>query len=142
MALPDHQEESIQPSLLNVTPEFIAGFLAERYTVGLDEGWDIAKGQIKAKLQSEIGSMEKKKHHADSVSKVTFNTAYSKVTYKYVLAPIWIANFKFKEKLYNIVINGQTGQVKGEAPVSPLKVTIAIIIAIIVLIILFNLFSN
>ena len=77
--------------------------------------------------------MEKKKHHADSVSKVTFNTAYSKVTYKYVLAPIWIANFKFKEKLYNIVVNGQTGQIRGEAPVSPLKVAIAIIIAIIVI---------
>ena len=128
--------------LRKYSPEFIAGFLAERYTVGLDEGWEIAKGQIKVKLQSEIGSMEKKKHHADSVSKVTFNTAYSKVTYKYVLAPIWIANFKFKEKLYNIVINGQTGQIKGEAPVSPLKVAIAIIIAIVVLLILFGLFNN
>ena len=128
--------------LRKYSPEFIAGFLAERYTVGLDEGWDIAKTQIKAKLQNEIGSMERKKHHADRVSKVTFNTAYSKVTYKYVLAPIWIANFKFKEKIYNIVVNGQTGQIKGEAPVSPLKVVIAIIIAIIVLIILFNIFGN
>ena len=128
--------------LRKYSPEFIAGFLAERYTVGLDEGWDIAKTQIKAKLQNEIGSMERKRHHADRVSKVTFNTAYSKVTYKYVLAPIWIANFKFKEKIYNIVVNGQTGQIKGEAPVSPLKVVIAIIIAIIVLIILFNIFGN
>ena len=119
--------------LRKYSPEFIAGFLAERYTVGLDEGWDIAKTQIKAKLQNEIGSMERKRHHADRVSKVTFNTAYSKVTYKYVLAPIWIANFKFKEKLYNIVVNGQTGQIRGEAPVSPLKVAIAIIIAIIVI---------
>jgi hypothetical protein len=128
--------------LRKYSPEFIAGFLAERYTVGLDEGWDIAKEQIKVKLHSEIGSMEKKRHHADSVSKVTFNTAYSKVTYKYVLAPIWIANFKFKEKLFNIVINGQTGQVKGEAPVSPLKVFIAILIAIAVFCLIAFLLSN
>ena len=128
--------------LRKYSPEFIAGFLAERYTVGLDEGWDIAKNQIKAKLNSEISSMEKKKHNADSVSKLTFNTAYSKVTYKYVLAPIWIANFKFKEKIYNIVVNGQTGQIKGEAPVSPAKVAIAIAIAIAVLIILYLLFNN
>ena len=86
--------------------------------------------------------MEKKKHNADSVSKLTFSTAYSKVTYKYVLAPIWIANFKFKEKVYNIVVNGQTGQIKGEAPVSPAKVAIAIAIAIAVLILLFVLFNN
>ena len=108
----------------------------------LPEGWDIAKGQIKDKLKSEISSMEKKKRKADSVSKITFNTAYSKVTYKYVLAPIWIANFKFKEKLYNIVINGQTGQIKGEAPVSPIKVAVAIILAIIALIVVFCLLNN
>ncbi|MBR3461048.1 MAG: TFIIB-type zinc ribbon-containing protein [Clostridiales bacterium] len=128
--------------LRKYSPEFIAGFLAERYTVGLDEGWDIAKTQIKAKLQNEIGSMERKKHHADRVSKVTFNTAYSKVTYKYVLAPIWIANFKFKEKIYNIVVNGQTGQIKGEAPVSPLKVIIAIILAILAIMIVCALLNN
>ena len=69
-------------------------------------------------------------------------TVYQRLLFKYVLAPIWIANFKFKEKIYNIVVNGQTGQIKGEAPVSPLKVVIAIIIAIIVLIILFNIFGN
>ena len=128
--------------LRKYSPEFIAGFLAERYTVGLDEGWDIAKEQIKVKLQNEIGNMEKKRHHADTVSKVIFNTAYSRVTFKYVLAPIWIANFKFKEKLFNIVINGQTGQVRGEAPVSPLKVFIAILIAIAVFALIAFLLSN
>ena len=86
--------------------------------------------------------MEKKKRKADSVSKLTFNTAYSKVTYKYVLAPIWIANFKFKEKVYNIVINGQTGQIRGEAPVSPAKVAIAIGIAVAVLIVLWFLLTR
>ena len=128
--------------LRKYSPEFIAGFLAERYTVGLDEGWDIAKGQIKSKIDSEIRSMEKKKRKADSVSKLTFNTAYSKVTYKYVLAPIWIANFKFKDKVYNIVVNGQTGQIRGEAPVSPAKVAIAIAIAIAVIGILCWFLSN
>ena len=128
--------------LRKYSPEFIAGFLAERYTIGLDEGWDIAKEQIKIKLKNEIGSMEKKRHHADSVSKVTFNTAYSKVTYKYVLAPIWIPNFKFKEKVYNIVVNGQNGQIRGEAPVSPIKVIIAIILAILAIMIVCALLNN
>ena len=127
--------------LRKYSPEFIAGFLAERYTVGLDEGWDIAKTQIKRTLDSEISSMEKKKRGADRVDKLNFNTAYSKVTYKYVLAPIWIANFKFKEKVYNIVINGQTGQIKGEAPVSPLKVAVAIILAIIAIIVVYALLN-
>ncbi|MCR4688062.1 MAG: hypothetical protein K5745_00770 [Saccharofermentans sp.] len=128
--------------LRKYSPEFIAGFLAERYTVGLDEGWETAKEQIKDKLRSEIGSRERSMHHADRVDKLSFTTSYANVTFKYILAPIWIANFKFKNKLYNIVVNGQTGKISGSAPISPIKVAIAIAIAIVVLIILFNLFGN
>lgn len=128
--------------LRKYSPEFIAGFLAERYTVGLDEGWNIAKGQIKNTLENEISSMEKKKRKADSVSKLTFNTSYAKVTYKYILAPIWIANFKFKDKLYNIVVNGQNGQIRGEAPVSPIKVILTILAIIAVIVILAMIFNS
>lgn len=128
--------------LRKYSPEFIAGFLAERYTVGLDEGWNIAKGQIKETLENEISSMEKKKRKADSVSKLTFNTSYAKVTYKYILAPIWIANFKFKDKLYNIVVNGQNGQIRGEAPVSPIKVILTILAIIAVIVILAMIFNS
>jgi DNA-directed RNA polymerase subunit RPC12/RpoP len=128
--------------LRKYSPEFIAGFLAERYTVGLDEGWETAKDQIRKKLKSEIGQMEKKKRRADSISKVDFATSYANVTFKYVLAPIWIANFKFKDKVYNLVVNGQTGKISGKSPISPIKVAIAIIIAIIVLVVLFNLMGN
>jgi len=128
--------------LRKYSPEFIAGFLAERYTVGLDEGWNIAKGQIKDTLENEISSMEKKKRKADSVSKLTFNTSYAKVTYKYILAPIWIANFKFKDKLYNIVVNGQNGQIRGEAPVSPIKVILTILVIIAVIVILAMIFNS
>lgn len=128
--------------LRKYSPEFIAGFLAERYTVGLDEGWNIAKGQIKDTLENEISSMEKKKRKADSVSKLTFNTSYAKVTYKYILAPIWIANFKFKDKLYNIVVNGQNGQIRGEAPVSPIKVILTILAVIAVIVILAMIFNS
>ena len=128
--------------LRNYDPQFVAGFTAERYSVGLDEGWETAKDQIRKKLKSEIGQMEKKKRRADSISKVDFATSYANVTFKYVLAPIWIANFKFKDKVYNLVVNGQTGKISGKSPISPIKVAIAIIIAIIVLVVLFNLMGN
>ena len=126
--------------LQSYDPQFVAGFTAERYSVGLDEGWETAKEQIRKKLKSEIGQMEKKKRRADSISKVDFATSYANVTFKYILAPIWIANFKFKDKVYNIVVNGQTGKIAGKSPVSPFKVAIAI--AIVVAIIALFLYLN
>ena len=82
------------------------------------------------------------KRRADSISKVDFATSYANVTFKYILAPIWIANFKFKDKVYNIVVNGQTGKISGKSPISALKVILAIIITIIVLIVLYSLLNN
>ncbi len=124
------------------SPEFIAGFLAERYTVGLDDGWQIAKGQIKNTLKYEIGQYEKRKEHADTVEKVNFNTDFAKVTFKYVLAPIWIANYKFNGQVYNFVVNGQTGKIAGKSPISVPKVILTIALAILAIIVAYYLFSN
>ena len=55
-----------------------------------------------------------------------FSTLYSKVTYKYLLVPVWMSSFKYKDKLYQFVVNGQTGKVGGKAPTSVWKVLLAI----------------
>ena len=124
------------------SPEFIAGFLAERYTVGLDDGWQLAKNQIKNTLRGEIGQYEKQRQHADTVDSVNFNTDFSKVTFKYVLAPIWIANYRFNNEVYNFVVNGQTGKIAGKSPISIPKVILAIVLAIIAIIVIYNLCCN
>ena len=126
--------------LRTYSPEFIAGFAAERYTVGLDEGWDLAKQQITPKLRRNIGNQIRKKYRPDRVDSLKISTAFDKITFKYILAPIWIANFQFNNKTYSLAVNGQNGKISGNAPVSPIKViiTIAIIIAIIAIFMYLN----
>lgn len=119
------------------SPEFIAGFMAERYTVGLDDGWQVAKDQIKNKLRGEIGEYEKRKELADRIDKVDFNTDFAKVTFKYVLAPIWIANYRFNDQVFNFVVNGQTGKIAGKSPVSVPKVILTIAAIIIAFILIY-----
>ena len=46
-----------------------------------------------------------------------------------VLVPVWIMAYRYRDKLYRFLINGQTGQAWGEAPISWIKVTIAMLIA-------------
>ncbi|MCQ2531191.1 MAG: TFIIB-type zinc ribbon-containing protein [Saccharofermentans sp.] len=125
--------------LRTYSPEFVAGFAAERYTLGLDDGWKEAKVKIQSQLKSNLGSKLRKQYRADKVGQIFLSTNYDKITFKYVLAPIWIANFKFKDKSYNIAVNGQTGRISGQAPISPIKVAIAIIIAIAVIALFFYL---
>ena len=124
------------------TPEVVAGFAAERYSVGLDEGWDIAKKGINSRLQSNIKSSIKKKTNADRVDRLQFSTMYDNITFKYLLAPIWLASFKYKDQIYNIVINGQTGKVAGKSPISAIKVIIFILICIAIFAVVMYFLNN
>ncbi len=119
--------------LRDYDPQFIAGFAAERYSVGLDDGWKEAQVSIKKKLESHIRDNVRARYRADRVKNVQLATSYDNITFKYLLAPIWISNFKFNGTIYNFVVNGQTGRIAGKSPVSALRVAVAIIIAIIVL---------
>ncbi|MCR4730086.1 MAG: hypothetical protein K5881_04070 [Saccharofermentans sp.] len=39
----------------------------------------------------------------------------------YALLPIWFLSYKYRNKYYYFAMNGQTGEVAGEVPVSPVK---------------------
>ena len=111
-------------------PKYLAGFVAERYSIGLKEGWEIAQTSIHQKLRSSIDNYIKSEWRCDRTSSVRFSTIYSNITYKYLLVPAWISSFKYKDKTYQFAVNGQTGKVGGKAPVSALRVIIAVLIGI------------
>ena len=128
--------------LRDYDPQFIAGFAAERYSLGLDDGWNVAQRQIREKLEQHIRENVRARYKADRVKDVKLATSYDKITFKYLLAPIWISNFKFNGTIYNFVVNGQTGRIAGKSPVSALRVIIAIILAIVAFGILFYIFNQ
>lgn len=123
-------------------PEYIAGFISERYSVGLDDSWEMAQHDIKRILESGIASEVKSAHFTSHVRNISFNTAYSNVKFKYLLLPIWISSFKYKGKIYNFMVNGQTGKVGGKTPISPIRVGIAVVIGIALLVLAWKLFSS
>ncbi len=123
-------------------PEYIAGFLSERYTKGLKDGWETAKGSIAYTLENEISNSIRSEYRADKVDSYRANTGYRNVTYKYLLLPIWISSFRYRDKVYHFMVNGQTGKVGGKAPISPWRVLIAILIAAALLLGLYALFSG
>lgn len=104
------------------SPQVMAGFIAERYSLGLKEGWEKAQNTIQSKLRNEITQYARSHWSADRVSSVKFSTHYSDITYKYLLVPVWISSFKYKDKVYQFAVNGQTGKVGGKAPVSAMRV--------------------
>ncbi len=120
-------------SNVSYKPEYIAGFVAERYSVGLKAAWEKAKGFIKKYLTRRIEYTIKENNNADKVGNLVTNTVFYNVTYKYLMLPIWISSFQYKGKTYQFLVNGQTGKVGGKTPISPLRVAIAIFLGVIVI---------
>lgn len=112
-------------------PQYVSGFISERYSIGLEDGWKIAQQEIHNHLVSQVEMQVRLQHGADIVSSVQLSTTHDAIKYKYIMLPIWLSSFHFKEKLYRFMVNGQTGKVGGEAPISPLRVTIAVILVAI-----------
>lgn len=105
-------------ALVPFNEKYLAGFDSEEYTVGLDNGFELAKVKmnhvIRQDIHRDIGG--------DQQQITSMQTQYSDTSYKNVLFPLWTAQFKWKEKTYNYAINGQTGKVSGERPYSWLKI--------------------
>lgn len=120
-------------------PEYIAGFVAERYSLGLKDAWSVAIRSIKEKLNRHISDKIKSEKRADRVRSLQMDTSFDDITYKYLLLPIWVSNFKYNDQVFQFMVNGQTGKVAGKTPISIPKVIITVVGIIAIIAILYYL---
>ena len=119
-------------STVPYTPEYMAGYYAERYSTTLNYGWESAQKNIEERLKSEIKDDERN-YQKGSVSchNLDFTTEYSDIKYRYIIAPVYLASFTFKGKKYAVAINGKTGEVACDPP-STLRVRFILFVALFV----------
>ena len=108
-------------------PDFLAGFAAEGYQVGLEEGFTQARARmdlvIDQDIRADIGGDQQRITSKDPV--------ISDVTFKHVLLPVWMAAYRYRDRGFRFVVNGQTGRVQGERPWSRAKIALAVIAALV-----------
>lgn len=114
-------------------PDFLSGFRTERYSVNLRAGYKIAKELMEPKIfqliRQDIGGDDQRVHSK--------RTRYSAVTFKPLLLPLWIAAYRYRDKTYQILVNGRTGRVAGYRPWSAWKIArfVALILLVVAIII-------
>ena len=109
-------------------PRPLAGFAAEHVQLPLEQGFQWARQRmdevIRARVQAEIGG--------DLQQILTLHTRHADVTFKTLLLPVWANAFRYGGRTYRILVNGQTGQVRGDRPWSWIKIALAVIAAVII----------
>ena len=104
-------------------PEILAGMGAENYQTDMLEAWPEAKSRIDEAIYDACSRRIPGNTHRN----LTVSSHYSNKTYKLCLLPIWIANYRFRGKIYRYLVNGHSGTVHGEAPLSWPKVVGALL---------------
>ena len=61
------------------------------------------------------------------------SSSFSHINTDLCLLPIYLWSYRYRDKLYRFMVNGQTGRVQGEAPISWWKVALAVLIVLILL---------
>jgi hypothetical protein len=114
-------------------PEYLSGWMAEEYKVGPQEGWQRGQRAITTREYQACDAQVPGDEHRN----LNVSTRLDKVTWKHVLLPVWIAAYRYNGKTWRFMVNGETGKVSGEAPISWNKVIglLAFIAAVIFLIV-------
>lgn len=124
--------------LVPYQPDYLAGWLAEVYVVDLNHGWGLAQGIMETQQRQRCS------HDVpgDTQRGLSVENAFSRVTFKHVLLPIWVAAYRYQGKSYQFLVNGQTGEIVGKAPYSVWKILFAVIAVVGVIVALVVVFGE
>ncbi len=115
----DDLMESIEPFDLSQAVDFqtayLSGYLADRYDVNAEQSKDRANTRIK-KSTEEAFADTARGFTTVLPERTEIQLKNGKV--RYALYPVWLLNCKWEDKNYTFAMNGQTGKLVGDLPMS------------------------
>lgn len=104
--------------LVPYAPQYLAGWRAEAYAVDLQNAHNLGRQKMASQQEARCA----RDIPGDTHRGLVVNNRFSRETFKHVLLPVWIAAYRYNDKPYRFLVNGQTGEVTGEAPYSFWKI--------------------
>lgn len=98
--------------------DFIKGYNVAYYNQNINQAEEVAKKDMLDDIDRQI------RRKYSSIESLTINPTYSNLEYNYTLLPTYFVTYKYKDKSYINIMNGQTGKVSGKVPRSGFKITL------------------
>lgn len=137
--LPQQTIQKVYPYLLenvvNYEPRVMLGWESEVYKIDPQEGFSVAKKMVDDRIESACADLLSD----DTYRNLDVQTEYRDQTFKHLVLPLWICAYQYNGKTYQFLINGQTGSISGNRPVSIWKIILAVLAFIGLVILLSNL---
>lgn len=137
-ALVGHFKTFDTKELVPYSAGFLAGWRAEEYAIDSKAGFELAKTEMAREQEGRCASDVP----GDTHRSLSVDNSFSQVTFKHVLLPVWIAAYRYRNKVYRFLVNGQTGEVVGKAPWSILKITLFVVTLVALACVLYYFFGK
>jgi hypothetical protein len=121
--MPDDYMDSIEPfdyrELRPFSTAYLPGFLADKYDVTVEQSHERADLRCTNTMESVVRETVTGYSSCVNISK---KISLKRGKVHYALLPVWLLNVKWKDEIYLFAINGQTGKLAGNLPISYQKV--------------------
>jgi ribosomal protein S27E len=114
-------------------PSFVRGWTVERYQVDLRQASDISHEE----MEQETEAMCSQEVPGDTHRNLQVDAQFSGRTFKHILVPVWLVTYTFGPRTFQTLVNGYTGSIAGDRPVSWVKVFFYVILPILIVLLIF-----
>lgn len=104
-------------------PDFLAGWIVERYQIDLVAAAQHSREVMSAKLNELCA----RKVPGDTHRNLQVSADWSGQTFKHILVPVWLLTYQFHGTTYHVVVNGYTGAIAGNYPKSFWKILFTVL---------------
>ena len=125
-------------ALVPYDPGYLTGWVVEQYQIDLKAA---AQASFE-RMEETIRDMCSRQVPGDTQRNLRVTSTYSDQTFKHVLLPVWLLTYNYGSKSYQVAVNGVTGQIKGEYPLSWVKIAIVTFLVLIAVLIFIALSNN
>jgi hypothetical protein len=130
--LPQQYADSIQPfqtaAMKRYQPFFLAGWLAEEYSIERDAAEQRCREEFERWAHEHVNAFLP----GDTSSGLVCSTEFSDINSDLILLPIYLLTYRYQQKVFRFLINGQTGRVYGEKPLSWQRIALAVLVVILI----------
>ena len=119
----DDLMDSLEPynysEMVDFEKAYLSGFMADRFDADPDESLPRASDRMRTSAEEVFRSSIEGKF--ETISRKNSNLNILQPSLRYVMLPVYLLNVSYNGKNYRFAINGQTGKVVGELPISKWK---------------------
>ncbi len=118
----DQVDEWDLRALVRYGPKYLAGLQAQSYDVPLEPAWEIGRGEMRERTRLACRAQAS----TDQIRNFRMNLDFADESWRYLLLPIYLASYKYREENYQVIVNGQNASIAGQRPVDWTKIWLVV----------------